>query len=161
MVCGGCPAPDAPGGNNTASSLRPGVYSGSVDSSVDILVDGTLADSSSDRFTIAETIGPDGLPVLSTGAEAVVGDTLVLGAAGDSYLLGTINSIEAVPPQLIISYTLTGYVDGLDVTGTGQTTYNAVNDVTLDFLLTLSFSGTDATGKVVRQDEEQSGTLTR
>jgi hypothetical protein len=154
----GCPAPATPSG---ASPLKAGIYSGTVNSTVALTIDGARADNSSSSFDLTETVDAAGLPVLSTGVGARVGDEIVLGAAGANYLVGSLDTLAEDGNRLLLNYSITGVIDGVPVTGAGQTSYTAVNANTIEFSLTLRFSGTDGQGRVFEQTEDQTGALVR
>lgn len=156
VLPGGCPGPQPPADKN---GIPAGVYSGRVQSEVNIYVDGELADTASRDTNLTETIDAGGRPLLSSGAPISEGTTLVLAEVGDNVLLATIDTITEGPGQLVLNYAIAGEVDGLEVSGTGQTTYLVNGDGSLHFQLSMSFSGTDARDQVIRQDEDQQGTL--
>lgn len=152
----GCPAP--PTGNSTP--LPPGTYEGTVGSTTRVFVDGVEQGTPiQDSSTIRETIAASGYPVLSTGEPVQTGDAIILAQAGDNELVGTVASIVEGADTLILNMNLDGTIDGVAVTGTGQTVYTVQADGRIGFDLSLDWSGTDPGGQVIRQTETREGVL--
>jgi hypothetical protein len=162
LALGGCPGQTGNTQNTGGGhALTPGIYSGNVGSTLSVYNNGALVQQTSGSLSVTETVNADGLTQLSTGAPLQNGDQIVLGQAGANVVLGTIDSVTEADNRLTVAFTITGQVNGLNVSGTGQATYTAVDSNTIDFHLSTDFSGTDASGRVIRQTEDQQGTLSR
>lgn len=156
FLCGGCPTDSA-----GVVSLTAGSYTGDITSVVNVYTDGVVSQQFSNTLRITETINSAGLPVLSTGQGAKSGDALVLASAGQDFLIGMIDSVVPSDNRLVLNFTLSGSMAGLTVAGTGQTTYTASGANAIDFSLSLDFYGVNAQSQTIRQQEIQTGRLTR
>jgi hypothetical protein len=160
----GGPAGGGGGGgsvNPASSSLAPGSYSGDIESTTRIFVDGVEQDAPlQSTQQIQETIDSTGVPVLSSGEPIQVSDVVVLAEAGENRLVATVSSIVDQSDGLVLNFDIDGQVDGSPVTGSGQTVYEKQDDGSLLFDLDFDFSGVDGDGRVVRQTEQRRGVLT-
>ncbi|MGE3181372.1 MAG: hypothetical protein AB7N71_07060 [Phycisphaerae bacterium] len=174
FAAGGCPMPPPPPADNgnenenvnendnsnaIDTALSPGIYSGELMIVVQVFVDDEPESPVNTTRFLTETINDDGLPLLSNGMPIQSGATLTIGEPGNEQLLADVQSVFEAEDKLTVNFLVSGSRSGIDVTGTGSTTYTGTTDDIIDFELTLEFSGTSDMGQVIRQVESQLGRL--
>lgn len=157
LLIAGCPAPPGDGG----AGLVAGTYAGNVTSTITVHLNGEQADFTQASLALTETLSGEGVPLLGSGEPIQQGDTLILAEAGENLLLGGVDSIQVNGDTTTLNLSLSGMIDGINVSGTGQIVYTALSSTSLQFNLTLTYSGTTATGDVLLQQETQQGTLSQ
>ena len=161
----GCmtPPPTGDGNDNSvdAAGLVPGAYSGDVNIAVEVFVNNVLETYQVTSRRLTETIGPNGLPLLSNGEELKATDTFAILEDSGGVVSARVESIAETDDAVVVQLSIGGSRAGLAVSGTGQTVYDKASANVINFSLNLDYSGQNVAGQIIRQRESQTGQLVR
>lgn len=145
--------------NASDTALAPGIYTGELMITVQVFLNDAPEDPVNTNRFLTEEINEDGLPLLSDGSPLRNGAVITIGEAGPEQLLAEVQSVSESGNRVTANFIVTGTRAGIDVAGTGSTTYTGTSSSIIDFELSLEFGGTSDSGDTIRQVESQIGRL--
>lgn len=179
LLFAGCvpPPPPADNGNENGTAntngagrvtvLKAGAYSGTLDVTAELRMNGDVVDTQQFTRTLTEAISAEGVPVTSAGQPLIVGEFLSLVEAPPDVVTARVDSLTEIGNQLVVALSLSGSRQvaagggSVAVSGVGTTRYTAVSETQIDFFLSLEYQGVSTDGNSLRQTEVHNGRLSR
>ena len=107
-----------------SSTIPPGIYIGTTTARQKVWHDGVLQVDETDTSSSTEVIDSAGLPSMSPDLRPVATDQVITAEFGDLEATMTIKSVVASGDRVAVTYTVGFEFEGVDATGTGQTTFD-------------------------------------